>query len=74
LRQAFGDLLNDGAELGVALFVFLAELVRRQIDLGKQALEGALEGLRLDIFEGCLQGVEQFSVLRAGQIGNAGQR
>ena len=28
LRQPFGDLLNDGAELGVALFVFFAELVR----------------------------------------------
>ena len=26
----------------------------------------------LDIFEGCLQRVEQFSILRAGQIGNAG--
>ena len=72
MRQPFGDLLNNGAELGVAFFVFFAELVRRQIDLGKQALEGALEGLRLDIFEGCLQRVEQLSILRAGQIGDAG--
>ena len=51
---------------------FLPSLSERQIDLGKQALEGALEGLRLDIFEGCLQRVEQFSILRAGQIGDAG--
>ena len=46
LRQPLGDLLDDGAELGVAVGVVLAELVRAEIDLGEQALEGALEGLR----------------------------
>ena len=46
LRQPFGDLLDDGAELGVAVGVLLAELVRAQVDLGEQALEGALEGFR----------------------------
>jgi hypothetical protein len=35
LRQPFGDLLNDCAELGVALLVFFTKLVRPQIDLGK---------------------------------------
>jgi hypothetical protein len=33
LDQPFGDLLNNGAELGIALIVFLTEFVRRQIDL-----------------------------------------
>jgi hypothetical protein len=42
-RQPFGDLRDDGAELGVAVFIFAAELVRAEIDLGKQAVEGALE-------------------------------
>ncbi len=72
LRQPFGDLADDRAELGVAVFVFLAELVRAEIDLREQALEGALERFVLDVFEACLQRVEQFAVLRAGQVGDAG--
>ena len=72
LRQPFGDLLDDRAELGVAVVVFLAELVRAEIDLREQALEGALERLVLDVFEALLQRVEQFAVLRAGQVGDAG--
>ena len=35
-------------------------------------MERALEGLVLDVFEAGLQGIEQFCVLRAGHIGDAG--
>lgn len=70
-RQPFGDLLDDGAELGIPVYVGLAELGGTEIDLGEQALEGALKGFRLDVFEARLQGVEQLCVLDAGQVGNA---
>lgn len=33
------------------VFILPAELVGAEIDLGEQALEGALKGLRLDVFE-----------------------
>ena len=46
LGQPFGDLLDDGAELGVPVGVGPAQLVRAEIDLGEQPLEGALEGFR----------------------------
>ena len=71
LRQPFGDLLDDGAELGVPVGVSLAQLGGTEVDLGKQALEGALKGLRLDIFKARLQGVQQGRVLGAGQVGDA---
>ena len=58
LRQPFGDLLDDGAELGVPVLILLAQLGGTQVDLGEQALEGALKGFRLDVFEASLQGVE----------------
>ena len=70
-RQSLGDLLDDGAELGVAVLVALAQLVRAEIDLGEQPLKGALEGFVLDVLEALLQGVEQFAVLGAGQVGDA---
>ena len=71
LRQPFGDLLDDGAELGVPVRIRLAQLGGTQVDLGEQALEGALEGFRLDVFEARLQRVQQLRVLGAGQVGDA---
>ncbi len=44
-EEPLGDLLDDGAELGVPVLILLAQLVGAEIDLGEQALEGALEGL-----------------------------
>jgi hypothetical protein len=52
LRQPFGDLLDDGAELGVPILILLAQLRRTQIDLGKQSLEGALKGFHLGNYSG----------------------
>ena len=37
---------DDGAELGVAVGVVLAQLVGAEIDLREQALKGALETIR----------------------------
>ena len=51
---------------------FLPSLSEREVDLREQALKGALEGLVLDVLEARLQRVEQFAVLRAGQVGDAG--
>ena len=63
---------DDGAELGVPVLILLAQLVGAEVDLREQALEGALEGFVLDVFEARLQRVQQFPVLRAGQVGDAG--
>jgi len=72
IGQALGDLLDDGAELAVSVFVFLAQLWGGQINLGEQPLEGALKGVVLDVFETRLQGVEQVPVLPPGHLGDAG--
>ncbi len=71
LRQTFGNLLDDRAELGVPIGIGFAQLVRAEIDLGEEALEDAVEGFRLDVFEARLQRVEEFRVLGAGHIGDA---
>ena len=71
LRQSLGDLADDRAELGVAVVVLLAQLVRAEVDLREQALEGALEGFVLDVLEALLQRVQQLAVLGAGQVGDA---
>jgi len=42
LGQPLGDFLDDGAELGVAVGLGLAQLGGAQVNLGEQALEGAL--------------------------------
>jgi hypothetical protein len=44
---ALGDLLDDGAQLGVPILMRLAELGGTQVDLGEKALEGAFERFRL---------------------------
>ena len=53
---------------------FLPELVRAEVDLREQPLEGALERFVLDVLEALLQRVEQFAVLRAGQVGRCWPR
>jgi hypothetical protein len=66
-RQPFGD-LGDGASVALRSSYF-AELSAQLIsEVGR---EGALEGLVFDVFEARLQGVEQFAILHAGQVGDA---
>ncbi len=71
LRQSFGDLLNDSAELGIPVLILLAQLGGAQVYLGEQALEGAFKRFRLDVFKTRLQRFQQIAVLRAGQVGDA---
>ncbi len=72
LSQPFGDLLDDRAELGIAIGIGAPEFIGRKIDFGKQAVEGALEGFVFDVLEAGLEGVEQFAVLGASHVGDAG--
>ncbi len=71
LRQALGDGLDDGAELGIARLVALAQFFRIQVDLGEQPAEGTGEGFVLDVVEALLQGMQQLPVLGAGQLRDA---
>lgn len=69
--QPFGDLLDNGTELGIPVGVDLAEFGGTQVDLREQAVKGALERLFLDVFEALLLRVQQLRVLGAGQVGDA---
>jgi hypothetical protein len=71
VRQPFGNFRDDAAERGIAVFVLAAEFVRAEVNLRKQAVEGALEGFVFNVFETRLQRVEQFAILGAGQVGDA---
>lgn len=70
--QFVGDAGDDGAEFGVALGVGFAEFVGVEVDFGKQAGEGAGEGVVLDVFEAGGEGFEQIIVLGARQVGDVG--
>ncbi len=72
LRQPLGDLSDDCAELGVSVGIGLAELLRAEIDLREKPGEGALERFVFDVLEAGLECVEQFAILRAGHVGDAG--
>jgi hypothetical protein len=72
LGQPLGDLLDDGAELGVSIRVGLAQLRRGEVDAREQVLERVLEGFRLDVLEARLERVQQLRVLGAGHVGDAG--
>ena len=69
--QSFGDFLDDPAKHEVPVLILFPQLGRAKVDRGEQALEGALEGFRLDVFEARLQRVQQLRILGAGQVGDA---
>jgi len=71
IRKAFGDPLDDRAELGVSIGIGSTKFIRAEIDLRKEALEGAFEGFVFDVFEAVLEGAEQFAALRAGHVSDA---
>ena len=70
LRQPLGKRPDDVAELGVARFVAVAQLLRIQIDLREQSGEGAGEGFVLDVFESLFQSAKQLTVLGARHLGD----
>jgi len=58
IRQPFGNFGDDGAKLGIAIGILLAELFGVQVDFREEALKSTGKGFVFNVIEGTLQGMQ----------------